>query len=214
MQEDLEEAEHQHQHQQQEQQQQLQQQQQQQRLRSASLPPLPYIDSLRLGEAAAAAAAVARNTNMHCRPTRLPSPLAGSATPASPHPPPAPSNQRFMYNSNGVDIMRTAAWLTSPVGSAGALTPMHGNSSSSSSSGVGPMNLPVLVHPGAFGGASSSYSSSYSNSYINNNNTNKSAQSTPRSCCSGVYRPPSSEQMQWLSCMRALEEPGGTGERA
>lgn len=108
--------------------------------------------------------------------------------------------------------MRTAAWLTSPVGSAGARTPMHGSSSSSSS--AGPMNLPVLVHPGALGCASSSYSSSYS--YINssNNNNNKSAQSTPTSCCSGVYRPPSSEQMQWLSCMRALEEPGGTGERA
>jgi hypothetical protein len=29
-----------------------------------------------------------------------------------------------------------------------------------------------------------------------------------------VYRPPSSEQMLWLTCMRALEEPGGTGERA
>lgn len=86
---------------------------------------------------------------------------------------------------------------------------MHGNSSSSSSS-VGPMNLPVIVHPGACGGGSSS---SYNNSYSSNSN-NKSAQSTPRSSCSGVYRPPSSEQMLWLTCMRALEEPGGTGERA
>lgn len=119
----------------------------------------------------------------HHRPMRLPSPLH-SAAPASPKEPPVPSH-RSLYTSDGTlrdEALRTAAWLTSPVP-----TPLH--ASGPVLHCLLPPHEPPSHHPHSFADAESS--------------------TTPHSCSSDVYQPASAEQLRWLACMHALEEPGG-----